>query len=511
MTVTKISTLGLWATVLLLLGTCAFLLFFQLDEVPFFGDETLYVRVAARALHTGQWAPLLGDRTAFVWKPPIVVWGNGAGMALLGENELGARLGVGLAALLLCALLAWYGLRIGNRWTMVLAPLTLVSAPGLLLEHGLRSANPEAWLLLAVTASFVFFLETGAKSARVRLGGLALLSCFSSWTKGLVGPLVVGGALFLVELAVPRETEAEPATLRRRLARAIVTAGAATLPGLLFYLAWLLFSLGSVGDVLYFLGIDLARRSGAGLDPLHLQPPSIYIRAAIENFGYFALLAPLALAVRLLRSRRDPGVAATHDRRIHSTLLLWIVVTFVLFAIPSSRLVWYVFPAYPALALATALLLDQVRSLLVRWRGGLAAFLLLLALLGAARIEALARAWPEREPHSLGALQRFLDSEPDARAFVERALGRGAEDGHPVAQWHRHYLRRFPPLDGRALPAEAPRCSFVVTAEPAAWRPLLGDRLAGVTGVRGELPGQLKLFVLDLCGGRFSGGAQSSP
>ncbi|MBP9826702.1 MAG: hypothetical protein KBF21_20915, partial [Thermoanaerobaculia bacterium] len=348
MTVTKISTLGLWATVLLLLGTCAFLLFFQLDEVPFFGDETLYVRVAARALHTGQWAPLLGGRTAFVWKPPIVVWGNGAGMALLGENELGARLGVGLAALLLCALLAWHGLRIGNRWTMVLAPLTLVSAPGLLLEHGLRSANPEAWLLLAVTASFVFFLETGAKSARVRLGGLALLSCFSSWTKGLVGPLVVGGALFLVELAVPRETEAEPATLRRRLARAIVTAGAATVPGLLFYLAWLLFSLGSVGDVLYFLGIDLARRSGAGLDPLHLQPPSIYIRAAIENFGYFALLAPLALAVRLLRSRRDPGVAATHDRRIHSTLLLWIVVTFVLFAIPSSRLVWYVFPAYPA-------------------------------------------------------------------------------------------------------------------------------------------------------------------
>ena len=67
MTVTKISTLGLWATVLLLLGTCAFLLFFQLNEVPFFGDETLYVRVAARALHTGQWAPLLGGRTAFVW------------------------------------------------------------------------------------------------------------------------------------------------------------------------------------------------------------------------------------------------------------------------------------------------------------------------------------------------------------------------------------------------------------------------------------------------------------
>lgn len=511
MTPTKISTLGRWATVLLLLAACAFLLFYQLGEVPFFGDETLYVRVAARALHTGQWAPLLGGRTAFVWKPPITVWGNGAGMALLGENELGARLGVGLAGLLLCGLTAWFGLRIGNRWTMVLAPLALVSAPGLLLEHGLRTANPEAWLLLAVTASFAYFLETGNRSARTRLGGLGLLSCFSSWTKGIVGPLVVGGALFLVELALPHETAAGPAPLRRRLTRAVVTAGAATIPGILFYLAWLLFSLGSVGDAVYFLGIDLGKRAGAGIDPLHLQPPSIYIRAAIANFGYFAILAPLALAARLLRSRHDPAAAASHERRIHFTLLLWIVVTFVMFGIASSRLAWYVFPAYPALALATALLLDQARVFLARWRGGLVAFLVLLALLGASRIAALARAWPEREPHSLAALQHFLDSEPAARAFVERALGRGPEDGHPVAQWHRHYLRRLAPLDARALPAEAPACSFVVTAEPAAWRPLLGERLAGVTGVRGELPGQLKLFVLDLCGGRFSGGAQEAP
>ena len=426
-------------------------------------------------------------------------------MALLGENELGARLGVGLAALLLCALLAWFGLRIGNRWTMVLAPLALVSAPGLLLEHGLRSANPETWLLLAVTASFVYFLETGDQSARVRLGGLALLSCFSGWTKALVGPLVVGGALFLVELAAPREIAAEPASLRRRLSRAVVTAGAATIPGILFYLAWLLFSLGSVGDVLHFLGIDIAQRAGAGLDPLHLQPPSIYIRAAIANFGYFALLAPLALAVRLLRSRRDPAAAASQERRIHFTLLLWIVVTFVMFGIASSRLAWYVFPAYPALALATALLLDQVRSFLVRWRGGLVAFLLLLTLLGAARIAALARAWPEREPHSFAALQRYVDNHPAARIFAEARLKRGEEADRRVATWHRHYLHRFQPLADRELPEDAPACSFVVTAEPEAWRPVAGDRLAGVTPVRGELPGHFKLFVLDLCGGAFAG------
>lgn len=490
---------------LALLGTCAFLLFFQLGETPFYGDETLYVRIAARALHTGAWAPI-GGENPFVWKPPITVWGSGAGMRLLGENELGARLAVGLAALLLCAVTAWIGLRIGDGWTMVLAPLALVSAPGLLLDHGLRSAVPEAWLLLAVTASFLFFLETGDKSAPARLGGLALLSCFSGWTKGIVGPLVVGGTLALVELAAPAGVKGEAVALRRRLGDAIATAGAALLPGIVCYLGWLLFSLGSVGDVIHFLGFDLSQRAGAGIDPLHLQPAAIYLRAAIENFGVFALLAPLALAVRLARSRHETAADSRRQRRIHWTLLLWIVVTLVLFAIPSSRLPWYIFPAYPGLALATALLLDQARSLLGRWRGGLALFLLLLCFLAAARIQALVRAWPEREPHSLAALQHYLDAAPSARAYTERALRRGVEEGHPVAQWHRHYLRRFRLLDRRELPMDAPTCSFVVTAEPEAWRAIVGDRLAGVTGVRGELPGQFKLFVLDLCGGAFAAG-----
>lgn len=511
MAATKITTPTLWVIALLLVGTCSFLLFYQVGEVPFFGDETLYVRVAARALHSGQWAPLPFGTGSFVWKPPIVVWGSGAGMALLGQNELGARLAVGLVSLMLCALTAWFGWRIGNTWTLAIAPLTLVSAPGLLLEHGLRSANPEAWLLLAVTASFVFFLATGDRSAQVRFGGLALLSCFSSWTKGIVGPLVVGGTLFLVELLTRARAPAATGTWRPRLARAIAAAGAATLPGILFYLAWLLFSLGSARAVLDWLEFDLVARSATGLDPIHLQSPTIYWHAAWENFGPFALVAPLALVATLIRGRHASTVEARATRRVQLTLLVWITAVFVLFAIPSSRLAWYVFPAYPGLALGTALALDSLRRALARWRGGQVAFLLLLALLGAARVQALTEAWPKREPHSLAALQHTLDSDPSARAFVEQPLVRGEQADHLVAQWHRHYLRRFTALPSRELPPGAPACSFVVTTEPEAWRPLLGERLTGVTGVRGELPGQRKLYVLDLCGARFSGGAQESP
>ncbi|MEO8195873.1 MAG: hypothetical protein ABI689_04040 [Thermoanaerobaculia bacterium] len=507
----KILTPKPLTALLAVLGGCAFLLFFRLAEMPVFGDETIYIQVGVRALHSGHWAPLLAGKSIFAWKPPLAVWGNAAGMALLGENELGARLVVGIVGLLLCALVAHFAWRNGNVWTMLLAPLALISAPPLLLEHGLRCAVPEAWLLLAVTGSFLWHLETAGRNPRVRLAGLTLLSMFSGWTKGIVGPLIVGGTLFLVELAAPAGDPPASADLPQRLRRAVSTAAAATFPGILFYLGWLLVSFGSVGDTLHFLQVDLGQRASSGLDPLHLQPPSVYLRAALANFGVGALLAPLALAAMLARDWRLPGEAADATRRVRLTILLWIVVVFVLFVLPSSRLSWYVYPAYPALALATAFALDELRRWLRQFRAGPAIFLLGILLLGAFRVQALVRAWPDREPHSLAALQHRLDADPAARAYTETALLRGPGAVDRLPGWHRFYLRRFVLLEQRALPADAPACSFVVTTEPGSWTTAVGGRLAGVTGVRGGLSGQLRLFVLDLCGGTFSGGAQEGP
>lgn len=492
-----------FAALLAVLGACAFLLFFRLAETPVFGDETVYIQVGARALHTGHWAPLREGLGPFPWKPPITVWGNAAGMALLGENELGARLGVGLVGVLLCAVVAVFALRLGNTWTMVLAPLALISAPPLLLEHGLRSAVPESWLLLAVTLSFFYSLESAGRSAAVRLGGLAFLSLFSGWTKGIVGPLIVGATLFLVELAEPARAPMAAATRLVRLRRAATVAIAAFLPGVLFYLAWMVFTFGSLGGAIDFLRLDLAQRSGAGIDPLHLQPPSVYLHAALANFGAFAFVAPLALLALLVRDRRLAGDTADAARRARTTLLLWIVVVFALFVLPSSRLSWYVYPAYPALAIATALALDELRQLLSRFRAGQAIFLLAILLLAAARARALVRAWPEREPHSLAALQQRLDADPAARAYTEVALLRAPGAVERYAAWHRYYLRRFEKLASRQLPADAPACSFVVTSEPESWKDALGARLAGVAPVPGSPGAPSGLFVLDLCAGTF--------
>lgn len=484
------------------LGACACLLFYGLAEEPAFGDETLYMQVAARAWRTQQWAPLYGGDKVFPWKPPISVWASAAGIGLLGENELGARFFGGLAGLTLCALVAWLAWRNGNAWTMVLAPLALITAPPLLLEHGLRSAVPEPWLLLLVTASFAIFLAGPGLGRRRLLLGLALASALSGWTKSIVGPAIVGLSLFIVELT-NRTTEGSGARLWPRLRRALATAVAAGVPGVLSYAAWAVFSLGFEG-ARQFIHLDLAQRASSGIDPIHLQPVTVYLDSALANFGPFALLAPLVLLWQLRGRGRPERVEPLTVAPYPLTLLVWILVVVLLFGIPKSRLSWYIYPAYPALALATAASLDLLRSRLAPLRAGRWMFALLLGALVAARAQALKSSWPERDPTSLAALQHLLDADSTARVYVEASIAGKPEPPISLPAWRRFYLRRFTIVDRPELPEALPECAFVVTEDPRAWRRLPQERLMGTIALRGAGPNETQLYILDLCQGRIS-------
>lgn len=509
------------------LSPCAFLLFFRLGEQPIFGDETLYVRVAGKVLRTDLWAPILNRPYAFVEKPPLAVWGAALGMAVAGVDEFGARwVGVG-ASLLLCALTAGLALRCGNAWTMALAPLLLASSPGLLLDHGLRWAVPESWLLLSLVAGFSAAVASGEPGSKTRLAPVALASAFSGWTKGLVGPVVLALALFGTELVLALTGQPESgSTLRARiqswtrmLPRAFAISLAALLPGLFTYFGWLYFSLASLTEVGRFLDRDLLVRASGLRDPNDLQPFSIYLQSAWENFGLLAILGPLLLISALFQRRRTPASAAPIDRRTAAMLLCWIVSVFAIFGTPRARLPWYSFPAYPALAIAGALVLDQIRVWWIRRpyfaagsrrRWATSTFALLLVFVSAIRVNALRRAWPVEDPFSLMRLQRILDEDRTARAYVDAGLSDGAQAKAAVEEWHRYYLRRFTELPEARLPAEAPSCSFIVTAEPARWRSNLGRPIVAERALAGVRAPKRPLFILDLCAGRFLGRAAES-
>src|SRR5262245_37958237 len=169
---------------------CAVLFFYGLGSLPFIGpDEPRYAEVAREMLASGDWiTPRLGGLKWFE-KPAMTYWLSGAGYALFGENELGARFGIALVATLGVLLLYWFGRKVRSAQYGYLSAASLVTCglwPGFA-----RGATFDLPLAVAMElALFSFFLWEDRQRAEDRNGlwyvfsfalGLAVLS------KGLVG------------------------------------------------------------------------------------------------------------------------------------------------------------------------------------------------------------------------------------------------------------------------------------------------------------------------------------
>lgn len=483
--------------VLLALATCAALLWFGLGERGLEGDEAIYVTVADRASELGRFAPLPAGRGAYIHKPPLAIWSIAAGARLFGDGEAAHRAAAAVAAWLLCCVTLGFGRALRSSAAGALGALLLATAPNLLHVHGLRSAVTEPLLLLAITASFwVGFAAAGKR----RLVALAALSVANGLTKGAYGPIVVAGAFALAGIvgAWRRGRQSAPGRVAA-LGEAAALAAASFLPGVAAYLGWLRYSLESWNGVFAFLRRDLVERVSTGVDPSHLHPPSLYWETVARDFGPFLALSLLALVVGLGFVRRE-------EERVAGRILLlcWVGVVVAPALGSVSRLPWYVYPAYPALALAAAVatcgLVSASRGR--RWLAPLLAGALLFA--AVARAQTLVETWPETESRSLAAVAQWTREEPGARAFVDaRLLARGDATAR-LRQWNAFYLRRLEAVAPGDLPGDETGCRLLVTADPDAWWSSLG----GASPTRIELQRaavtDVRLFVLDLCDGRFA-------
>ena len=119
--------------------------------------ETRYAEIAREMLKSGDWLiPRLNGIPHF-HKPPITYWITASGMALLGANEWGARLGLALAA----AFVLWCTARMARQTGHALGPVILASSLLFFaLAHQLAS---DMFLAAAVAAFYVAMLDPVAR------------------------------------------------------------------------------------------------------------------------------------------------------------------------------------------------------------------------------------------------------------------------------------------------------------------------------------------------------------
>ena len=484
------------------------LLFHNLGASSLTGDETIYGQVERQAAFFGHWLPPRYAAAVFLAKPPLRLWAVALLFRFVGVSDwtarcLDAALGVATLGVVYLAGRALFGRRAG-----AVAALLLLGAHDLLFVHGLRQGVQESALLFTVSTALLAYLlaaTDAAATAATDAAGAAgaadlgwtrgraavaagLLAAASLLVKNAVGLLVLGVA-WLHGVLYPDAGARRG--LRRLLPAAPLRLAAVTAA---VYLPWLAVAYRASGGT-YFrtLYLDVVARATSGLDPGHLRQ-HVYLHQLRVDFGPALLLAGL-LPLLLLPPRPGAGPDVHRaDRERAVFLAVWAGALLAVMAPSASREEWYLYPAYPALALLVGCAADR---LLARLAGA-----------GEGRMGETAGATREiASPGGGGAargpaapsrsrrLRQALAAAGMAVVAVYLALGvvrawrweliippridadqlaRQVEaagpldvcyDGLALREWNLYYLQPLHPRLART-PAEAAGCQVLVTADP---------------------------------------------
>jgi 4-amino-4-deoxy-L-arabinose transferase-like glycosyltransferase len=337
-----------------------FPLFVGLDRADIENDEAIYSFGVDRILEIGDWlAPRSSphEDQVFLEKPPLKFWIVAAPMriGLLPHGEFGMRFWDaafgGLAFLYVFAI----GHLLAGPVCGAVGVLTLFVHWPLLFEHGLRSNNMEAALLLSYCAGVFHFMRWArADSDRARLAhalvvGLAFsLGFMTKFVAAVFLPMILGLTALVFS------------DVRRRLFTGWRQWAAAM--GLVLFVCapWFVYAHVRFGALLWqtILGEHVYNRFTAYLDPAHLQPWYFYAQSMhdrlIESQSRGLVLAGLAvLAVQAVRRRWPEGFLA----------LIWLVIPIALISTGTSKLYHYTYPFLPPLGLAAGYLVANAITL----------------------------------------------------------------------------------------------------------------------------------------------------
>ncbi|HJR52184.1 MAG TPA: glycosyltransferase family 39 protein [Gemmatimonadota bacterium] len=309
----------------------AVVLFWQLGAYGLWeSTEARYAEIAARMVRSGDWLTPRLNGIAHFDKPPLAYWASAASMALLGIDELAARLPLALASM--AALLVVYR---AAKATMcaraaVFSFLVLLSSP---LWFALsRSLTTDLyltlWVLVAVEAARRGTRPGGSRAWRV-----------AAWAALGAGFLTKGPVVF-VWTALPMLAWAAWTRSWARTAKLAEPLGVATFA--LVGLPWYLVEAAHWPGLLdYWLGGQVAGRIAAPYRG-EVEPWWTYL-ATLSWAAWIWILPALVGLWAFARMREQPG---------GRYLVVWIVVPLVAFSLFPTKRANYMLPALPAIAFA---------------------------------------------------------------------------------------------------------------------------------------------------------------
>lgn len=311
-------------------------------------DEGRYGDIGRWMLLSGDWLTPRLNGLPFFHKPPYLHWLQALSLATFGIHEFALRLipalhaGLMLVALYLAAR-AIATEHIARRAAVMLGTSLAFLVGGQYVNHDMLVA---AWISVAIWCfAFAFMVGDRPQAMLARLGFVAC--AFGMLSKGLIG-FVLPGLVLLVWLVWTRQ-------LRKILYLPWAS-------GLLLFAAivapWFILAQQKYPELLNYMFVHhhFARYTGKSFN--NSQPWWLYLPA----IGL--LLFPWALfALNQVRFKAHPVLeATTMPRQWLSLCWIWVLCITAFFTIPNSKLVGYILPVIPPVALLAALGWERVMA-----------------------------------------------------------------------------------------------------------------------------------------------------
>jgi len=297
-------------------------------------DEGRYAEIPREMIESGNYITPTLNYVKYFEKPAFLYWMNAAAFRLFGENEFAARIGCALCALGGAAAAAALGAFIYGRAAGFLAGVVAATS---LLYFAIGTINiTDMPLSFFLTLAFVSFYIAHVKEEK-KYYLLFYFSCaMALLTKGLIG-VVLPGATILCYIIATRQWNLFYKPL--------------WLPGIILFFAagapWFYLVCRDNPD---FFNFFFVRE--------HFMRYATKMHGRYEPFWFFFPLIPAALVPwtgflfallgkgSVVRSPRGGG-----ERRAVAYLLSWFAVILLFFSFSDSKLVPYIVPCVPPLAI----------------------------------------------------------------------------------------------------------------------------------------------------------------
>jgi 4-amino-4-deoxy-L-arabinose transferase-like glycosyltransferase len=331
-------TSGGWLRDLLILILVLGIPFFQyLGALPLIDpDEGRYAEIPREMLERGDLITPTLNYVKYFEKPPLLYWINAASMKIFGLNEFAARFPSALCGLL--AVLTTYitSRHLYGRRAALFSALILGTAAGFVLQS--RIILTDMLLTFCLTAALGAFIVASQREERQHSWALPwylfyLFCACAVLAKGLIGIVFPAGIIFCYLVL----------SWRWKLLTEMRLGS-----GILLFLAV---------SVPWFVAVSIRNPEFAHFFFIreHFERFTSTVHDRNQPFWFFV---PVLLGTMLPWSFFIPGalVRAWRDRhheqdRVGIYLLVWVVLILLFFSISSSKLIPYILPVFPPLAM----------------------------------------------------------------------------------------------------------------------------------------------------------------